>query len=83
MNGGPVGTVLGTGSTSLQLTDRERQVADLVALGWSYKKIGSHLGLTKFSVGAVVAQIGKRIPGTGGDPKMKVSAWIWVYGNSR
>lgn len=81
VNGGPVGTVLKPGSTSLRLTLREREVADLVGCGFSYKKIGRELGITSMGVGAHVSNIAGRIPGTGA-ARLKVAAWVWVYGDT-
>lgn len=75
----PVGTVLGPGSTALRLSERETQVALLVACGRSYKRINSELGIA--NSGHVIAKIAQRIPGDG-NPRQKVSAWIWVYGTS-
>ena len=75
----PVGTVLTDGSSSLNLTERESQIADLVVLGYSHKKIGHELGITAMGVACHVSKIAARIPGTG-SAKLKVAAWIWTYG---
>lgn len=75
----PVGTVLHEGSSQLCLTPRERQVAELVGCGWSYKKIGSELGITKMSVAVHVSHIAQRIPGDG-NPRLQVAAWMWQFG---
>ena len=76
---GPVGTVLGDGSTGLRMTTQERQVAELVSTGCSYKRIGSELELDRLRVGRIVSAIATRIPGQG-NPRQQVSAWMWVYG---
>ena len=74
------GGVLGLGSTGLQLTERERQVAELVAVGYSYRRIAHTLSLSgKCSVGEHVAAIARRIPGQG-SPQQRVSAWMWCFG---
>lgn len=78
---GPVGVVLGPGSTGLRLTDRESQVAELVGLGYSHKKIGRALGMTAATSAVIVSQIATRIPGEG-SAKVKVCAWVWTYGHS-
>ena len=76
----PIGTVLGPGSTSLRMSAREYQVATLVALGYNYKRVAAALGdLTTATVAVYVAGIGARIPGAG-NPRQKVSAWMWTYG---
>lgn len=76
----PVGSVLGEGSTSLRMADHELQVATYVAIGFSYKKIGNLLGISTSNVGACVARLAQRIPGEG-NPRQRVSAWMWVYGS--
>lgn len=77
----PIGTVLGPGSTSLRMTPREEQVATLVALGYSYKRISAALSgsLSDTNVARHVSAVAARIPGAG-SPRQKVSAWMWVYG---
>lgn len=75
----PVGTILGPGSTSLRLTEREHQVATMVSMGYSYKRINHSLGVS--NAGRVVSDIAKRIPGAG-NPRQKVSAWMWTYATS-
>lgn len=77
---GPIGTVLGPGSTGLTMNGRESQVAELIGLGWSLKKIGHELGITAGGVGAHVSNIAARIPGEG-SAKLKVAAWVWSYGD--
>ncbi len=78
---GPIGTVLGPGSTSLRLTDREGQVMELVGIGHSYKKTASELGITSMTVATIVSQIARRIPGEG-SAKLKVCAWMWTHGQA-
>lgn len=78
---GPVGTVLGPGSTNLHLTPREEQIACLVARGRRYKNIAHDLGISTTNVAVHVARIAHRIPGEG-SPLQKVSAWVWTYGTS-
>ena len=75
----PVGTILGPGSTDLRLAPREEQVATMVAMGYTYKKIGHRLGIATHNVGDVVSKIAARIPGEG-LPRTRVTAWVWVYG---
>ena len=77
----PVGTILGQGSTGLQMTATEWQIAELVALGAPYKKIARMVGISTTNVGVHVARIGKRIPGEG-SPRIRLSAWMWVYGGT-
>lgn len=76
----PVGSVLGPGSTALVMTPREEQVAILLALGYSYKRIASATGSPEGTVGTRVAKIAARIPGVG-TPRQRVSAWMWTYGS--
>lgn len=79
----PVGTVLGPGSTNLNLEPREYEIATLVAYGYSYKRIAGELGLSdRHSVGATVAKIAERIPGEA-NPRQKVACWMYVYGTSQ
>lgn len=76
----PVGTVLGPGSTEVRLTEREHQIATLVSLGYSYKRISGELGITSTSIAQRLHQLAARIPGQG-NPRQKVAAWMWVYGS--
>lgn len=62
------------------MTERESQVADLIVIGYSHKKIGNTLGISSMNVGNVVSMIGSRIPGEG-SPKLKIAAWMWTYGH--
>lgn len=76
----PVGSILGPGSSGVVLTERERQVAELIALGFSYKRIAQILTLSgKAGVAFHVSAIAQRIPGQG-KPQQKVTAWMWTYG---
>lgn len=79
---GPLGTVLGVGSSGLRLTNRETQVAELVGIGYSHKKTAYELGITPMTVATIVSQIASRIPGEG-SPKVKVCAWMWTHGQER
>lgn len=79
---GPLGTVLGQGSSGLRLTNRESQVAELVGIGYSHKKVGHKLGITPMTVAAIVSQIARRIPGEG-SAKLRVCAWMWTHGQER
>ena len=78
---GPIGTVLGPGSTSLRLTDREGQVMELIGFGHSYKKIGSELEISAGSVAVIASHIASRIPGNG-SPLVKICAWSWTHGQA-
>lgn len=77
----PVGTVLGPGSTGLQLGDREHEIALLVAYGRTYKRISRELGISTANVGEAVSRIADRIPGEG-SPRQRVAAWMYVYGSA-
>ena len=77
---GPVGTVLAEGSTGLRMSRTERQLAEFIATGQSYKVIAHRMGMPLGTLGTYVAKLAARIPGQG-NPRQKVSAWMWVYGS--
>lgn len=79
---GPVGTILAEGSTDLQLTDRERRVAELIASGHSYKVIAKRLGMPIGTVATCMKKLASRIPSQG-SPRQRVSAWMMVYSSSQ
>lgn len=62
------------------MTEREGQVADLIIVGYSHKKIGSTLGISPMNVANIASTIASRIPGEG-SPKLKIAAWMWTYGH--
>ena len=79
----PLGGVLGHGSTGLVMNEQERQIAELVAMGFRYKKIAQLLELGGATQVAVkVSRIAQRIPGNGW-PHQKLSAWMWTFGSDQ
>ena len=68
------GGILAAGSSTVQLTDREDQIARLLSLGYQHKSIGHTVGISPGTVSAHVARIAARIPGNG-NPTVKVTVW--------
>ena len=68
-------SLLAPGSSTVKLTDREWQVATMIATGLSQKKVGNRLGITTKGVSAHVSKIAGRIPGRG-KPNFKIRAFI-------
>ncbi len=68
------GRIVAPGSSSVRLTEREEQVAEMISFGWSHKKIGRMLEIHPSSVGAHVSKIAAKIPGQG-SAKLRVAVW--------
>jgi len=49
----------------IRVTDRERQVIELVLEGLSYREVGSRLGIREKTVNAHVQAVASRLPGNG------------------
>ena len=73
------GRIVAPGSSSVRLTEREDQVAELVSFGWSHKKIAKRLEIHPSTVSAHVSNIASKIPGTG-SAKLKVAVWFLQRG---
>lgn len=67
--------ILAPGSSSVELTDREWQVAVLIGHGYPQKKVAAKLGLATKTVSVHVCNIASRIPGDG-KPNLKIAAFI-------
>lgn len=70
------GSIVAPGSSTVTLTDREHEVAALLACGLSHKRVANRLGLSTATVGVHVHNIAARIPGNG-NPTVKVVVW-WM-----
>lgn len=68
-------SIIAPGSSTVELTDREWEVAMLIGTGYSYKRTGSMLGIATGTVSKYVSDIAARIPGDG-KPNLKVAAFI-------
>lgn len=66
--------ILAPGSSTVQLTDREDQIARMLSLGYQHKSIAHKIGISPNTVSAHVARIARRIPGNG-NPTVKVTVW--------
>lgn len=75
------GSILGPGSSQLQLTPRERQVVDYIGAGFSHKKAGRALGITEKTVSNYAHGIAQRIEGDG-MPRAKIIAWALTHGDN-
>jgi len=60
--------------TTPQLTDRQREVAELVAEGLSNEQIAQRLGCRVNTVRAHIAAIALRLPGDG-KPRVRIAVW--------
>ena len=60
----------------VELTDRQLEVATLVAEGKSNKAIARALGLSRHTVRNHVVRVAERIPGDG-PPRLKIMRWYY------
>lgn len=74
--------MLTQGSTSPTLTDREREVAKLVALGYGQKQIADLLELSTNTIGAHLRNIGDKIPGNG-RRCIRITAFVLTQASTR
>lgn len=58
------------------LTSRERQVAELVGDGYSYKEIGARLGISRVTARVHVNAIDRKIRAEGSTPLRRVMRWV-------
>lgn len=59
-----------------RLTDRQLQVAELVAEGRSTKAIARILGLSRHTVRNHIVRVAARLPGDG-PPRLKIMRWYY------
>ena len=64
-------------SSELNLTDREYEIAELLAFGMSYKKIARKLEISTFTVDSHIQNIAAKLPGNGA-PSRRVAVWFAV-----
>jgi transposase-like protein len=77
-----VSAIIQPGSSGIHVTDRERQVAELIASGWSHKKIAHRLGISTSTISVYVHNLAERIPSDTPPnvtvpPTLKVTLW-WL-----
>jgi non-specific serine/threonine protein kinase len=58
------------------LTPRQREIAALVARGYTNKQIGTTLGLSRQTVETHVKQAAASVPG-GGKPRHRLTLWFF------
>lgn len=68
------------GSSGVHVRDREAQVAELLACGYSHKRIAHRLGISPATVSVHVYRLAERIPGDAA-PSLKVTIW-WLMTQS-
>jgi DNA-binding NarL/FixJ family response regulator len=64
------------GSSSIDPTPREADIAELLSMGYGYKQIARTLEINVNTVGRHVWELAGKIPGHG-PPKLKVAVW-WL-----
>lgn len=65
------------------LTLRQRQVAELVALGYTNKRIAAELGISLRRVQVLIAQVGSAIGGHADrDDRVQIALW-WADGHRK
>ena len=69
-------------STALDsLSPKERAVAELVADGWSHKRVAGELGLAVRTVGVYVWNAAQKLPGNG-RPSVKIARFSHLFQSS-
>lgn len=72
--------MIAPGSSSIHVRDREAQIAELLAMGYSHKRIANRLGIKTASVSVYIHNLAARIPDDAPGnvkipPTMKVTLW--------
>lgn len=65
----------------MKLSPRQEQVARLVILGYSNKRIGKEMGIAESSVVEYLNRMSKRLGGEG-KPRIKVFRWWFTTGRA-
>lgn len=76
----PTQRIFVPGSSTVELTQRQEEVGELLSMGLSHKRIARHLGITVRGVHKHVYDMAQRIPGCGA-PTVKVTVW-WLMTHS-
>ncbi len=65
-------------ASSPQLSERQMEIARLVADGLSYRDIGLELGISPFTVNRHIQNIGRLIPGRT-SPRHRIGHWVRTH----
>lgn len=62
-------------NTLIEMTPRQRQVAELLASGLTREQVAARLGVSVNTVRAHIAMIGLRLPGDGA-LRVRITRWV-------
>lgn len=74
-------SIVAPGSSTVDLTEREEQIAYLVSLGYPHKQIANRLSISTNNVSVHIGRIAAKIGGDG-SPTMRVAVWFLQHRSS-